>query len=289
MRRRVILSIDGGGIRGLMPIAILKRLNDLTKYKLQERVDLYAGTSTGALIGSALMLRTELGYVYNITDILNLYSFRSHSIFEVGDGTGMNPLKLIMEKTFQNLKVGDQEHDFLFTAENNQTGKMQLITNHNSDYDDVKLSQLLLACSAIKGYFEPVEIKGEVLSDGVTVMKNPSKAALQHYQNLYPEDQITLLSLGTGDVSQYYDDEIERKVIETHQELSELAKERHNLTYYRIQPKLKYAKPEMDDTSRENVQNLLIDAQKFINTNTHLLDKIACDLRKPIIDPRKSA
>ena len=280
MRRRVILSIDGGGIRGIIPIAILKRLNDLMKYQLQSSIDLYAGTSTGSLIGGALMLKTELGYMHNITDILNLYSFRSANIFKTAENPSHSPLKFIMERTFQNMKVKDQHHDFIFTTESNEDGSLFTITDSCKDLQEVKLSKILLACSAIKGFFEPIVINGKTLSDGVTVMKNPSLIALKHYQNLYPNDKFTLLSFGTGDVSGFYDDEIEKSVELVHQELVELDKTQENLSYFRIQPQLKHANHEMNDTSRENIENLLIDAQSFINFNTPLFDEIVTNLKR---------
>lgn len=283
MRRRVILSIDGGGIRGLIPIAILKRLNDLMKYQLQSNVDLYAGTSTGSLIGGALMLKTELGYLYNITDILNLYSMRSSHIFKTREESNQNPLKFIMEKTFQNLKVKDQSHDFLFTTEDNSTSDLHLITNRDTNYSEQRLSDILLACSAVKGYFDPVVINGKQLSDGVTVMKNPSLIALDHYQELYPEDQMIILSLGTGDVREFYDDEIERSTEKVHETLSERAENDSRIQYFRIQPKLRRAKPEMNDTSQENIQNLIDDAKYFIGSNNDLLDRIVCKMRQTSI------
>lgn len=289
MRRRIILSIDGGGIRGLIPIAILKRLNDLSKYKLQEQVDLYAGTSTGALIGGALMLKTELGYIYNITDILNLYSFRSNAIFKADSNSEVNPLKFIMEKTFQNMKVSDQRHDFIFTTEDNNCGRLHTISNIDEDYNETRLSELLLACSAVKGYFDPIIINGRTLSDGVTMMKNPSLLAYEHYRAIYPNDDMILLSMGTGDVSNFYDDEIEKSVEEVDQKLNEISENNPMLKYYRIQPKLSHAKPDMDDTSQENIQNLLNDAQKFISYNPDLIDQIAFDLKKIKVDQGKSA
>ncbi len=288
MRRRIILSIDGGGIRGLIPIAILKRLNDLSKYKLQESIDLYAGTSTGALIGGALMLKTELGYVYNITDILNLYTFRSSAIFKVSENSGKNPLRIIMDKTFQGLTVQDQKHDFLFTAEDNNYESLHTISNFDSDYNEVRLSDLLLACSAIKGYFDPVAINGRSLSDGVTVMKNPSLIAYEHYKAIFPNDELILLSMGTGDVSTFYDDDIEKSVEEVDQRLKEISEQNPMLKYYRIQPKLKFAKPDMSDTSPENIENLLIDAQKFLTYNSDLIDQVATDLKRPKVDPGKT-
>lgn len=289
MRRRIILSIDGGGIRGLIPIAILKRLNDLSKYQLQQNIDLYAGTSTGALIGAALMLKTELGYIYNITDILNLYSFRSNAIFKTKESTVGNPLKLIMDKTFQNMKVSDQTHDFLFTVEDNFNESLHLISNYSEQYNQTKLSELLLACSAIKGYFDPIIINGRTLSDGVTVMKNPSLTAYEHYRAIYPNDEIVLISMGTGDVSYFYDDEIEKSVSEIDLKLLEINEMNPLLKYYRIQPKLNLSRPEMDNTDPQNIRNLLADAEKYIAHNSDLIDQIAYDLRRIKADPGKSA
>jgi patatin-like phospholipase/acyl hydrolase len=289
MRRRIILSIDGGGIRGIIPIAILKRLNDLMKYQLQSRIDLYAGTSTGSLIGGALMLKTELGYIYSINDILNLYSFRSRSIFKVEEGITQNPLKFIMDKTFQNVMVKDQEHDFLFTTEDNTDSSLHTISNVDDSYNDSKLSEILLACSAIKGYFDPVIINGKALSDGVTVMKNPSLIALEHYKAMYPNDEMIVLSFGTGDIGKFYDDQIEKDVEGIHQSLEEMSKTQENLKYYRIQPAIKHANHEMNDTSPENIENLLIDAQSYINSNFDYLDKIIYDLRKVNYDSKKQA
>ena len=48
-----IISFDGGGTRGLYTAVLLKRLCDAVP-ELLERTDLYAGTSTGGLIGLSL-------------------------------------------------------------------------------------------------------------------------------------------------------------------------------------------------------------------------------------------
>lgn len=60
---RYILTIDGGGMRGIVPSSILKKMNEelktLTKRPLYSYFDLIAGTSTGALL--ALGLTSPLG------------------------------------------------------------------------------------------------------------------------------------------------------------------------------------------------------------------------------------
>lgn len=54
-RRRVILSLSGGGYRGLFSAHVLERIHrEFGNGDLQEKVDLFAGTSIGGIIATAL-------------------------------------------------------------------------------------------------------------------------------------------------------------------------------------------------------------------------------------------
>ena len=49
-----ILSIDGGGLRGIVPLLILKKIEELEKKRIHELFDLVVGTSTGGIIACGL-------------------------------------------------------------------------------------------------------------------------------------------------------------------------------------------------------------------------------------------
>ena len=52
-----VLSIDGGGIRGLIPAVVLAELEGRTGRRIAELFDLVAGTSTGGILAGALGAR----------------------------------------------------------------------------------------------------------------------------------------------------------------------------------------------------------------------------------------
>ena len=64
---RKILSLDGGGIRGVFPAAFLAKLEEQIGAPIASYFDLIAGTSTGGIIAIGL------GLGIPASDILKLY------------------------------------------------------------------------------------------------------------------------------------------------------------------------------------------------------------------------
>jgi patatin-like phospholipase/acyl hydrolase len=65
---KIILSIDGGGMRGVIPAAILvyleNKIQEITedpRLRIGNVVDFVAGTSTGSIIGALMLIPDETG------------------------------------------------------------------------------------------------------------------------------------------------------------------------------------------------------------------------------------
>src|SRR5690554_3409339 len=89
MKKIRILSIDGGGIRGILPGTILTYIENELKKKDKEAsigkyFDFIAGTSTGGILALLYLFADENGkYKYTVYEALNLYLNNGGNIFDV--------------------------------------------------------------------------------------------------------------------------------------------------------------------------------------------------------------
>ncbi|MEP6465241.1 MAG: patatin-like phospholipase family protein [Parafilimonas sp.] len=84
MVKYCILSIDGGGLRGVVPLTILKMIETKTGKRIHELFNFIAGTSTGGLITAAISIKNPLNAttpLYALDDVINVYVQRGHEIF----------------------------------------------------------------------------------------------------------------------------------------------------------------------------------------------------------------
>ena len=213
-----ILTIDGGGIRGVVPAIVLERLcaePELASWL--DHVDLFAGTSTGGIL--ALGLAAGL----SVSTIRDLYEQRSASVFHdtlfddirdlgkiIGADYSIANLQRELERVFGDRTLGSLSRRVLITAfdlDNEAPGfrtwKPKLFHNFpGSDSDAEQLARSVAAyTSAAPTYFESVD--GYI--DGGVYATNPSMCALAQTQDpRVPASERTLLgdvrllSLGTG-------------------------------------------------------------------------------------------
>ncbi len=216
-----ILTLDGGGIRGLLTAILLERLEE-ARPGLLAQVDLFAGASTGGILALGLAAgRTP-------TQARELYELRGRHVFadsrwdnlrDLGHAVraqySNGALKAVLTKEFGSLTLGDLPHRVLvatFDLENDasvpasmRSWKPKFFHNFPGRDSDAheKVVDVAMRTSAAPSYF-PV-YQGYI--DGGVVAGNPSMTALA--QALEPSTggqnlaDITLLSVGTGRNNRY--------------------------------------------------------------------------------------
>jgi uncharacterized protein len=281
---RVVLSIDGGGIRGILPLAILSHLQHGFRQidadlDLPNWIDVFSGTSTGAIIAASLMLKDRKGKsIHTPESVLDLYKFRGKQIFnktiEKSAHHKAYPLERVLELNFQDRVIDDINKHFLFLSYDMNANEPFYFKDTMPRMRDLPMYKMLMACCAVPGLFPPVKVGRLDLADGMLSAKNPSQLALNYAKMFYPEDPIVLISLGTGALPEEHHDSIERQMMQVEQELNDRKQFDHKLLYFRFQPKLNHGNPDIDDTSNENIQALLTDAKDFIQENQNRFDRL---------------
>jgi patatin-like phospholipase/acyl hydrolase len=213
-----ILSLDGGGIRGLITIILLQRLSKFPGLEnWLDGVDLVAGTSTGGLLALAIAKGLDLQV------LRDLYETKGKDIFDdswlddvmdlgtiIGAEYDNKKLRREIRKILQSATLGELQRSVLITSfdldnEDNdprkRTWKPKLFHNiPGKDNDNEYLAYKVgLYTSAAPTYFPAVD--GFI--DGGVFANNPSMCALAQTQDERNEEQISLkevvlFSVGTG-------------------------------------------------------------------------------------------
>lgn len=220
-RRFRILSIDGGGIRGIFPAAVLAELEH--KYidgrSIVGHFDLIAGTSTGGIIALGL------GAGYTARELLALYVERGCEVFPPFADNAFGRLKAwlrdkrnyarylynrqalekLLQDKFGGRLFGESVTRLCVPAfEGKHSEVFVFKTPHHSDYKTDRFESMVnvgLATSAAPTYFRPFEHDSYTLVDGGVWSNNPVMLAVIEALTCFDidRDQIDVLTLGCGD------------------------------------------------------------------------------------------
>lgn len=281
---RVILSLDGGGIKGLVPLKILSHIQSQIaeidkEVDISSWVDVFSATSTGSIIGGALMLRDENGRAkFSPDNLLDIYYKRGAQIFSKNVGLdpqhSVYPLSFILNHFFGNYTIEELHKRFLFVSYDLNSDSQYLFTDTADRFRSLALSKIMIACSAFPGVYPPLELGNLLLADGIVAAKNPSELAYNYARMFYPNDPIILLSLGTGQTDFNEMDIIDKEMERVHTNMVNLSKEDGNLLYFRFQPTLKNPLDSESDSSPENIASLLKDTEDYIQNNKAQFDRL---------------
>ena len=212
--RRRILSIDGGGVRGIIPALALEALEDQTGRPARESFDFLAGTSTGAVIAGAVAAGIPA------ERIVSLYRRRGPELFRripiisllrrivVGNQYEVATLRRMIGEELGDLagwKMNDVPPDIMITAKGLDDGHAWYFVKDRADSDrtgKLLLADCVTASAAAPTYFAPWHIPGIglLVDGGVGVAGNPVyQACVEAFEySGYEARDTIVVSLGTG-------------------------------------------------------------------------------------------
>lgn len=196
-----VLSIDGGGIRGVIPCTILAEIERLTGKPASTLFDLMAGTSTGGIIACMLNISNPSDPSkpkFSAADIGQMYERYGSKIF-LKKGGFLTKVTDIFEESYTQEGLEQVLKDYLGDIELRQTRTDLLVTAYDIEQrkpfyflsrlaktdpenENFRLRDVARSTSAAPTYFEPELVswnktKRLALIDGGVFANNPAMLA----------------------------------------------------------------------------------------------------------------
>lgn len=213
--KKVILSVDGGGMRGLISVAMLAHLEEKTGLKAYELFDMVAGTSIGAFVAAGLALKMSANEMIDVIFTKGLpaafgstgfWSWVRFLMTGLRYRYDLEPFFASFGDLIRGKRVKDVEHIIvLMTTKDVRTGNTYFVVNRGpgaAAFEEWPLSGAVGASAVAPIYFPPV--LGNFVDGGVGINGNPClAAAIEALEYIgadegFEENKVILVSLGTG-------------------------------------------------------------------------------------------
>lgn len=203
-----ILTIDGGGIKGVFPASFLATVEDTIEDNIANYFDLIVGTSTGGIIAMGLGLGLSAKEILAFYEESGPYIFGGNRFLRSLRWLGIakyssKKLKEKLSICFNQRKLGDSVKRLVIPCTNLETGEVHVYkTAHHPrlqrDYKEEAI-EVILATTAAPTYFRPHKSSsGTPLTDGGIWANNPVCVAVIEAISLlnWSRDSIRVLSIG---------------------------------------------------------------------------------------------
>lgn len=313
---RTILSIDGGGIRGIIPAMVLTVIERRTGKAIAELFHLIAGTSTGGILAVGLTVPdANRRPKYSAQAMVKHYEEHEAEIFEkqwwrqklswiYGAAYSPQPLENLLHQYAGETMLSEALTGLLITSWELRTRTAWFFRRAQARKQrevDHPLYLIARATSAAPTYFPPLRLPGPpstedfALVDGGVFANNPGMAAWVDAHEGAIGQEPFMVSLGTGSA----DDPIKysqargwgkilwaRPVIgvvldgasdTVEHELGQLLQKN---SYYRFQTDIPASNRAMDDASPSNIAALKEIAAAMIRDRTDDIDTICARLQE---------
>lgn len=237
MKKVRILSIDGGGIRGLLSATCLKNIENLIQEytsndsaRLSDYFDLIVGTSTGGILSCLFVFPDNEGKVkFSAKDIVGLYKTLGKKVFSrtasdvvlrgggwIDEKYDAENLENALNDVFKSWRMSALLKPTVVTAYDIESRKAFFFRSESDGHDDFTIKDALRSTAAAPTYFEPLSIEDSgdqmALIDGGVYSSNPALCAYAEARGIkfseidkvdsmidFPDaDSMMILSIGTG-------------------------------------------------------------------------------------------
>jgi predicted acylesterase/phospholipase RssA len=203
---KLVLSLDGGGIRGAASARFLELFEAKLGRSLATVFDLYAGTSAGAIIAGALGIKgMSAGAIASLYDYENASEVMDKSLWDRAfdlvqtepkyDGTGK---RRVLERYFGAITLREAQRPTLVVTYDVVQRMSAVLKSTKPEHGSLRALDAVDASSAAPLYFPTVRVGDRYLIDGGVVANNPSLCAYAEAVRLWPGEPVRLLSVGTG-------------------------------------------------------------------------------------------
>lgn len=211
-----ILSVDGGGVRGIIPLAALVRLESRMGKPSRELFSMAAGTSTGAVIAAGVALGISARGLLALYRDLARKAFQRlpwwQVLFNLGNHRYSNAfIAGMLDEMGADVPLNALPIDILVTAKNTRTSRTDFFVRDNPGnaglWGTLHLRDAVLASIAAPTYFPAhsttvLGLSHTWVDGGVGVTGNPcyqaTVEALHYTAGAYLPGETRLLTFGTG-------------------------------------------------------------------------------------------
>ncbi|XP_036926506.1 calcium-independent phospholipase A2-gamma isoform X2 [Sturnira hondurensis] len=306
-----ILTIDGGGTRGLVALQTLRKLVELTQKPVHQLFDYICGVSTGAILAFMLGL-----FHMPLDECEELYRKLGTDVFSQNVIVGTVKMSwshaFYDSQTWENILKDKMGSSLMIETARNPTcpkvaavstivnrgitpkafvfrnyGHFPGVNSHYLGGCQYKMWQAIRASSAAPGYFAEYALGNDLHQDGGLLLNNPSALAMHECKCLWPDVPLEcIVSLGTG----RYESDVKNTMTYTSlkTKLSNVinsatdTEEVHVMldgllppdTYFRFNPVMCENIP-LDESRNEKLDQLQLEGLRYIERNEEKMKKLA--------------